>query len=219
MQKALYSQNKYKYSDVFKYNIFIYHRQDGDTCKAILRCGDTQYKMRLRIISVDTPELSTQEGRDVRKRVQNNFDNVHATMYTIQKRTYDRFIADVFIWWKRFTALLIENDIWSKYREYGQRYIKYTVPWNETIESYSHHWKHYGYVGNNRRRKSEIHVHKGSVVRMEKWRATVLLDIWYNVTKLLKWRNTPPGTKIWDSGTFVRDTKPAYSQFYISKIL
>jgi micrococcal nuclease len=101
---------------MFTYNATITHVVDGDTVDAFIDLGfGIHHVLRLRLNGIDTPEVSSQAGRDARDYVRTLLEGKAVVLTTFKPDKYGRYLADIVVNGIDFNASLVEQGYAREY--------------------------------------------------------------------------------------------------------
>ena len=86
-------------TDLYTYRAYLDYVIDGDTIVLYVDLGfETYSRQKLRLRSIDTPEIATTEGKNAKTFVEEILKRSKTiTIKTYRKDKYDRYLADVFV--------------------------------------------------------------------------------------------------------------------------
>ena len=101
---------------MFTYNAFVTNVVDGDTIDVEIDLGfDIWHHVRLRLAGIDTPETSTQAGKDARVYAKKHLEKRAVVITTYKPDKYGRYLADVIVDGVSFNKTLIDEGMAKAY--------------------------------------------------------------------------------------------------------
>lgn len=96
---------------MFTYNAHVERVVDGDTIDVSIDLGfDIWHKVRLRLADIDTPEVSTEKGKLVKKFVIEFLEGKDVVIETTKPDKYGRYLATVFLNGESFNKALLTME-------------------------------------------------------------------------------------------------------------